>query len=173
MYFLTPLPFSPSPPTLISLQAHSLLVNLKQNSRNLKCQKRQQTDSPNGQLLKSTKTSKTENIFKTVEKGGVALYLVMCLAMCVFEIAVFEIAVLIPLQNRCLGNQSYVWHLHYSKTNHLPPKMSGRTLQCPISPVGTGLESLFSFFFVCIFRTVFALANSSLHMIKFGFEALC
>ena len=48
--------------------------------------RRENTSGSNGQLLKSTKISET----KELGDGGVGLYLIVGLALCLFEIAIFE-----------------------------------------------------------------------------------
>ena len=67
--------------------AHSLLVNLKYQSGNLQ-QGRKKASGWNGQLLKSTKIFKQRSL-----SGGrpPAFYLVIWLAMCILEIAIFEL----------------------------------------------------------------------------------
>lgn len=67
--------------------AHSFLVNLKHKNGKLK-QGKQAKSGSNGQSSKSIKISKKG---ASVEEGGLALYLIERLAVCLCEIAFFEV----------------------------------------------------------------------------------
>ena len=91
-------------------------------SRNLKCGKRKTTSGPNGQLLKSIKISKTKEAgLRGACAHGLVLYLDTWLAMCSFNIAIFEVGV---------GNRSLTWAFSHRKESQ-PPTLTFQRLLGP------------------------------------------